>query len=81
MLISLTVIFPKNQHTTKHILFEIMQEVRRMKTSPLTTEEIERIEEVVIFGLQPIFCSLLDWYLLTFSLFYMVDAGAQEIQK
>jgi hypothetical protein len=40
--------FPKNQNTTKHILFEIMQEVHRIKTSPLSTEEIQQVEEVVI---------------------------------
>jgi hypothetical protein len=58
-----------------------MQDVRRMKTSPLTTEEIQRIEEVVYIFLQPIFCSLLNWYLLTFSLFHTVDAGDQDIQN
>jgi hypothetical protein len=60
-------------------LSELMQDVRHMKTSPLTDEEKECIQEVITcdYRLSSIFhvCFLL----LTF--FHIVISGAENIQK
>ena len=64
-------------------LLEIMQDVRRMKTSPLTTEEIQYN---IPRGGYIYFCSLSfvpSWIAicLPFPSFHAVDAGAQDIQN
>jgi hypothetical protein len=73
--------FSKNRHTTEHILFETMQEVRRMKNSPLSTEEIQRVEEVFVLVSAAYLLLPLGLLLFTFSLFCTAYAGAQDIQK
>ena len=83
MLIYLTAVFEKNQHTTKVLsifLVEIMQDVRRMKNSPLSSEEVQRIEEVVISVSADYLLFPVELVFAYFSPYSYIDAGAQDIQ-
>lgn len=57
-----------------------MQDVRRMKNSPLSSEEIQRIEEVVISVSADCLLFPVELVFAYFSPHSYVGAGAQDIQ-